>query len=245
MKDRSSIQVGEHTITYEVVRSQRRKKTIETQITPDKVRVLAPATTSDLEVEQLLRKQADRIVDRRKVLRDRPAPKQFVSGETMPYLGEDCELIVNTDRFLWPWIRWEDGIFSFDAPPRMEQKACQDLIRKAFVEWYRCRAEEYIPERVDHWLPFVAGHAGHADPKVLIRDQRRRWGSCAWDGTLRFNWRLMMLDPDLVNLMVVHELAHLIFRNHSIDFWDHVGFFLPDYKERRQRLKAAGLRLPI
>jgi hypothetical protein len=242
MKDCSSIQVGEHTITYEVVRSQRRKKTIQTQITADSVRVLAPADTSDGELERLLRKQADWIVDRLKVFADRPGPRRFVSGETMPYLGEDLPLNVNSDRFLWPWIRLENEQFLFDAPPRIEEEERRDLIRNAFVEWYWRKAEEYLPGRVDHWLPFVAGQAG---PKVLIRDQRSRWGSCAWDGTLRFNWRLIMLHPELVDLVVVHELSHLIFRNHSPDFWDHVGFFLPDFKERRRRLKAAGLCLPI
>ena len=54
---------------------------------------------------------------------------------------------------------------------------------------------------------------------VLIRDQRWRWGSCAPDGTLRFNWRAVMLKPALIEYLVVHELAHLTHRNHSKDFW--------------------------
>lgn len=242
MNQCSSIQVGDHTITYEVVRSQRRKKTIHTQVTLDKVRVLAPAATSDAELERLLRKQADWIMDRRKVLEGRPAPKRYVSGETMPYLGEDFELTVNTDRFLWPWIRFEGRRFSFDAPPRTEEEERRDLIRSAFVEWYRRQAEDYLPGRVNQWLPLVANHA---DPRVLVRDQRSRWGSCAWDGTIRLNWRLIMLDPELIDLVVVHELAHLSIRNHSRVFWDYVYVFLPDAKERRSRLKVAGLYLPV
>ena len=168
----SSIQVGDHIITYEVIRSQRRKKTIHTEVTLDKVRVLAPADTSDLELERLLRKQADWIVDRRKRLERGPAPKRYVSGETMPYLGEDFELAVNTDRFTWPWIRFEGGRFLFDAPPRSKKEERRDLIRSAFLKWYRQQAEEYLPDRVNHWLPFVANHA---DPRILVRDQRSRW----------------------------------------------------------------------
>ena len=238
----TSIQVGDQIITYEVVRSQRRKKTIHTEVTLDKVRVLAPATTSDLELERLLRKQADWIVDRRKMLERGPPPKRYVSGETMPYLGEDFELTVNTERFTWPWIRLESGRFLFDAPPRAGEAERRDLIRSAFVEWYRQQAEDYLPGRVDHWLPFVANHA---NPRILVRDQRSRWGSCSWDGTIRLNWRLIMLDPELVDLVVVHELAHLLIRNHSRDFWDYLEVFLPDAKERRSRLKAAAPFIPI
>lgn len=241
MNNLNSIRHGDTTITYEVIRSQRRKKTIQTKVSLKKVRVLAPAHTSDGELEQLIRKQAGWILERRAVLQERPAPKQFVTGDTMPYLGENFELIVDTDRFLWPWIRFEEGRFLFDAPPNLGEEERGKLIRNAFVDWYRRQAEDYLPERVDEWLPYIAGYA---HPRVLIRDQRRRWASCASDGTLRFNWRVIMLEPDLVDYLVVHELTHLLIRNHSPDFWEQVRLVMPDGKDRDKRLNKAGIALP-
>ena len=82
-------------------------------------------------------------------------------------------------------------------------------------------------------------------PGVLVRDQRQRWGSCAPDGTLRFNWRVVMLKPDLVEYVVVHELAHLNVNNHSTEYWSLVSRFLPDVQQRRHRLREAGRVLPI
>ena len=241
MNNHGSIHIDDTTITYEVVRSARRHKTFQTQVSLDNVRVLAPADASDLELEQLVREQAGWILKRRKVLNARPAPRRFVTGETMPYLGRDYELFVDTDRFLWPWIRFDENCFLFDAPPAINDEKRRDLVRRAFVDWYWQQAEDHLPDRVDDWLPFVAGHA---TPRVLVRDQQRRWASCARDRTLRFNWRTVMLEPDLIDYLVVHELAHLTEMNHSSRFWDLVAHHLPDVKERRRRLREVERLLP-
>ncbi|MDE0189681.1 MAG: SprT family zinc-dependent metalloprotease [bacterium] len=241
MNSHGSIQHGDVTITYEVVRSARRHKTIHTQVSLDNVRVLAPAVASDLELEQVVREQARWILERRKILSARPAPKRYVTGDTMPFLGRDFKLIVDTDRFLRPWIRFEEDRFLFDAPPDIGDDKRREMIRRAFVDWYWREAEEHLPDFVADWLPFVAGHAS---PRVLVRDQRRRWASCAYDRTLRFNWRTVMLEPELIDYLVVHELAHVTVRNHSKQFWDLVAYHLPDVKERRRRLKEVERRLP-
>ena len=80
---------------------------------------------------------------------------------------------------------------------------------------------------------------------MLVRDQRRRWGSCAHDGTLRFNWRVMMLEPALIEYVVVHELAHLTVPNHSPEFWAAVSAALPDVPDLRRRLREVGSALPL
>ncbi len=242
MSNKSRIQFGDTTITYEVTRSERRKKTISTMVSLDRVRVLAPTHTSDGELEDLIRKQAPRILDRRKKLKRRPAPKKFLTGETLPYLGLDVPLTVDTYQSLRPWVRYDQGRFLVDAPPGLGEDAHRELIRITFMEWYRARAAEYLSERVEYWRP-LAGNG--IENRILIGDQRRRWASCASDGTLRFNWRIMMLDPSLIDYLVVHELTHLIVMNHSALFWDLVSDFIPDVKDRRQRLRKTECLLPL
>ena len=65
------------------------------------------------------------------------------------------------------------------------------------------------------------------------------------DGTLRFNWRTVMLRPLLIDYIVVHELAHLEVRNHSKDFWALVSEKMPDAQLRRRRLREEGRTLPL
>ena len=80
---------------------------------------------------------------------------------------------------------------------------------------------------------------------MLTRDQRQRWGSCAPDGTLRFNWRTVMLPPMLTEYVVVHELAHLTVKSHSTEFWGLVSKAMPDAQRRRRRLREVGQTLPL
>ncbi len=104
------------------------------------------------------------------------------------------------------------------------------------------RSAERLAACVDRWWPRL-GRGERS--RILIRDQRQRWGSCAPDGTLRFNWRAMMLGAALIEYIVVHELAHLTHRNHSTDFWDLVAAALPHSQRSRQLLREAGPTLPL
>jgi hypothetical protein len=86
--------------------------------------------------------------------------------------------------------------------------------------------------------------AMRVSPKgINIRDQRTRWGSCSTRGTLSFNWRLVMAPPEVLNYVVVHELAHLRVPNHSREFWNLVSQYFPAYKEARLWLKRNAARL--
>ncbi len=73
--------------------------------------------------------------------------------------------------------------------------------------------------------------------RITIRKQKTRWGSCSSKGNLSFNCMLMRLPEELINYVVVHELAHLKQMNHSSKFWAEVGAVLPNYKALRKELK--------
>jgi predicted metal-dependent hydrolase len=77
---------------------------------------------------------------------------------------------------------------------------------------------------------------------VVVRDLgKRRWGVCEHRTlTVTFHWQLVTQAPELVDYVVVHELAHLHEPNHGKGFWQRVADVLPDYKERRKRLRDHG-----
>lgn len=95
------------------------------------------------------------------------------------------------------------------------------------------KALKLIPERVEYF----AGLMGVSYGRITIREQKTRWGSCSCKGNLNFNWKLMLMPPEILDYVVVHELAHRKEMNHSRDFWKIVEQVLPDYQERRKRLR--------
>lgn len=106
-------------------------------------------------------------------------------------------------------------------------------------------AREYIPQRAayyrDSYPSLIRGHYS----RIRIGNQKTRWGSCSSKGTLSFNWRLMLAPPAILDYVIVHELCHLTYMNHSGDFWECVAAILPDYKEKRKWLKEHGNELTL
>ena len=94
-------------------------------------------------------------------------------------------------------------------------------------------AKKLIPERVAYFAKQMDVTYG----RITIREQKTRWGSCSSKGNLNFNWKLVLFEPELLDYVVVHELAHRIEMNQSANVWIIVESVLPDYKERRKRLR--------
>ncbi len=90
-----------------------------------------------------------------------------------------------------------------------------------------------IPQRVAYY----AQKMGITYNRITIREQKTRWGSCSSKGNLNFNWKLVLMPEQVLDYVVVHELAHRREMNHSPQFWKIVEQELPDYRERRKYLK--------
>ncbi|MCM1048211.1 MAG: M48 family metallopeptidase [Clostridiales bacterium] len=116
-----------------------------------------------------------------------------------------------------------------------------NLQRVALEQRYIEAAHEYIPKRVAYYNAMTGGSYN----KIAIRNQKTRWGSCSSKGTLSFNWRLMLAPPAILDYVVVHELCHLTYMNHSAEFWNLVESVFPDYRAARKWLKEHGNELVL
>ncbi len=241
MNSRDQIRVGETTIQFDIRRSRRRRKTIQLTVDRDGVHVAAPERTSDTKVRSLVEERAAWIRKQQAALLDAPELR-FADGETIAYLGRDLPMVFDRGPAKRITVRFDGSGVRVSVPTDLPDTERDEQYRLALIDWYRGRASEHLPAVVDRWWPQL----GRGDtPKILIRNQRRRWGSCAADGTLRFNWRVMMLDASLIDYIVVHELAHLTHLNHSPAFWDLVCRIIPDAQDRRKRLREMSRALPL
>ena len=242
MTEQGSVRFGGTTIQYHVRRSARRRKTVDITVDGTGVQVAVPQDTPDEDVRDIVHRRAPWILAHAPETLLEALPKGFVSGETLPYLGRNVRMVVSVGDVRAPEVRFDHWRLRITVPRDLSEGNRSGCIRRAVVAWYRRRAEARLATIVERWWPRFGGREPY---RLLIRDQRQRWGSCAPDGTLRFNWRLAMLRPDLAEYVVVHELAHLRVRNHSTEFWNLLSRAMPDAQERRRRLREVGKSLPL
>lgn len=106
-------------------------------------------------------------------------------------------------------------------------------IKSACIQIYRMLAKRDLTERVYRFAEQMQVYP----TAVKINGAKTRWGSCSSKKSLNFSWLLIMADDDVIDYVIVHELAHITQMNHSAKFWAIVEDVLPDYKERKMRLK--------
>ena len=229
-------------IRYTLRRSKKRRKTLQFTVGKDGVLVAVPHIMPIGQVKAYVLEKAPWILKQLKAQKNRPAPRKFVTGETMPYLGRNLRLTVERKPLKKARVRLNKWRFFVDAPKSLRGNPLRDDIRKAFLDWYQARAAQRVESALNHWSPQMG--LGEKS-RILIGNQKTLWGSCAPDDTLRFNWRLVMMPPRLMEYVVVHELAHLKLRNHAPAFWEFVNQYLPDAKQRRLELKEQGHSLPL
>ena len=234
----SAVTWGKTKLPYTIRRSARRKKTVAVTVDPAGcILVVAPERLATDRLDAIVTRKAKWIVRRiRGVESHRPplAPREFVSGESVLYLGRHYRLKVRSGDSGAAKLR--GGWLHVPAPAGPLQAA---RVRDALVLWFRSHAAARLPERVAAWR----AKAGVPMPRIIIADQRKRWGSCDQRGTIRLNWRIIQAPMRLVDYVVVHELVHLRHRGHGRDYWQAVGRVMPDYERRREDLRSCGIGL--
>jgi predicted metal-dependent hydrolase len=116
-----------------------------------------------------------------------------------------------------------------------------DDARAGLERWYRRAAREEVASRLDR----ATQAAGLGYSRLSIRGQRTRWASCAADGAMSFNWRLLLAPERVLDYVVWHEVCHLEVADHSAGFWALVESRCPDWRESAAWLRRHGAELVL
>ncbi|MFC1708829.1 M48 family metallopeptidase [Candidatus Omnitrophota bacterium] len=202
-----------------IVRSKR--KTLALEISRDaSLIVRAPKKTPLEYIEKIIQKKRFWIQRKQKTAYSKYRsfiPKEFVNGEGFLFLGDSYRLSIEDI---------EQPPLTLDKEFRLSRKYLSEG-RRVFIEWYRKEAYKKIEERLN-WYSYLSGLKCS---RFNITNAQKRWGSCNAKGNLCFSWRLIMAPLRVLDYVVVHELAHLEERNHSIKFWSKVKIIMPDYEK--------------
>ena len=209
------------------VRSRRR--TLGLDVLPDgSILIAVPAGADPSEVRETVRARRlwlARAMQRRAAVAAKHPAKEIVDGEGFGYLGRHYRLLL-VDQLKVPAVL-HGGWLKLRSPGSAS----------AIIDWYRTRGHRWLTSRVTAW----SGRIGVPDhPPVEVGDLGTRWGMRNPDGSVNFHWAVMQLEPELVDLVVVHELIHLLASRHDKEFRRRLLLAIPDAPERENRLVCEG-----
>lgn len=213
-----------------------KRKTVSIFIERDgSVSARVPDNKTDEEIEQVLKSKEYQIhknLAEWSQLNEKRTIREYVNGQSFLYLGrnyrltivdeDENKLILKNGRFLLP-------------------KKAQVKAKELFVEFYK----EKLNEKLQPIINRYKNQLGVSPNEIKIMELQYRWASCSSKGNVNFHWKCAMAPIDVLNYIVVHELAHLIHINHTTAFWNEVDKVIPNYQKYVQWLKINGAGMDL
>lgn len=224
-----------------VLRFSAKAKHRRIRVSSKGVEVVLPLRTDALQAESLMREHSAWLMRQTRRMREMGRLRNEQRAESNDKLllrGQPVRLRVTTEA--------TDRVYG-----RVEQNSDQLTIflptgsdidaRQVLEAWLRRQARQDLLTQVKERSAQMAV----APNRLFLMNQRTRWGSCSSKRNLSFNWRLVLAPPDILDYIVVHELAHLREMNHSQRFWLLVRSFCPDFERHKRWLKENEWRLTM
>jgi hypothetical protein len=239
--ERSIVLAGQ-SIEYRLRRARRR--TIGFQIDDRGLTVSAPRWVALRDIESAIREKErwirSRLVQWREWRAKRKLPQvHFADGGRLPFLGTELALRLRPDlraNELGPGPAGDELRLALPAG------ADESRVRDAVQAWLKEQARAVLQER----LQVISARNELTYSSWALSSARSQWGSCAADGRILLNWRLVHFSLPVIDYVVAHELAHLKELNHGPEFWRQVARLLPGFEAARDHIREQDLAsLPL
>jgi predicted metal-dependent hydrolase len=223
---------GSQNIAFALEYSSR--KTLAIEVHPDRSIIVKAPTDATIEsIESKVIHRAAWIARQQRQF-DRYAPPlpapECVSGEGYRYLGRQYRLKLIEDSS--DKIRLWQGRLEVNTPTPFDRKH----VERSISNWFRDRAILIFRERYQYGTKLVAPYAIEHTIGFELRTMSKRWGSCTPNGKIFLNPLLVSAPKDCIDYVIIHELCHLRFPNHSSSFYRLLAKILPDWIDRKDRL---------
>ncbi len=206
----------------EIVRSKR--KTICVTVDPfGKITVRAPLRCSDGKIYAFLKEKERWILKKKAEMQGAgiQLPPENLDGYELVLLGRNCKITL-TDIAKVGYDKETERIYL----PRKNSK-------EKLVQWLKENAKRIFSTVTEQ----TAKRMGTSYKSIKVTSARGRWGSCSGENAINYSFRLLYAPKDVIEYVIVHELAHTKHKNHSKAFWAEVEKYVPDWKIKRNWLK--------
>lgn len=230
---------GTKYIDFNVVFKERKTMSIEVEPSGE-VNVISPLGVTEKDILKKVKSKAKWIVQKQydtKFINVNKINREAVNGESYMYLGRNYSLLLDiNDDIKDIVVKLYRGKFIVETNTKDQGK-----IKLALENWYREKTLLRVNERVNYFKQYF-----NMLPKdIKVKEQKKRWASCTSSNELLFNWRCSMAPANILDYIVVHEMCHMMYKDHSKEFWDKVAAIMPDYEVRKEWLRNNGIKLDI
>lgn len=217
----------DHQIQLQIIRAKRKSLAIHVFPGERPAEVRVPLKCPWFEIDQFIESRLDWLVDALQKMAAEPEDSHFRSGELHGYLGKTYVLeacfgrngVVMTPDKLWVSCK---------------EPGSEALVQKVFYDFLRRESEPIFRERMDHCLvdfPIPVVPTG-----LRVRRMRARWGSCSEKGEICLNTLLAQKSTDVIDMVITHELCHLVHFQHDRQFYQLMDRAMPDWRVRESGL---------
>lgn len=156
----------------------------------------------------------------------------LINYENMLFLGKEYNICM---------IKGIDSPYLTKDALAIRQTASLLSKKRQIYRWFLSNCDSVLVPRIADFSKKL--HVAQGEIKII--NSKAKWGMCDNNNTLYFNWKLLMLSPELIDYVIIHELCHLKELNHSKKFWNIVASMIPNYKKCREQLKNTNFLIKL
>jgi len=226
------IKINNQPIEYQFI-VNKRARTLSYIVKDGRVKVTAPPEVTPQQAQDFLIEKEQELVEIiDKIRAQDKSPYLYVDGEKFLYRGRHYTLQIMEESEKCTRVQISGGHLFVYLPPGLDESEKKLAVRSLIDDFFQQNALRILEELAEHYsqrmnIPYKP---------IKIKNQRTRWGSCSSKGSINLNWRIIMAPNQAIAYVVIHELAHLKYADHSREFWNLVGEQMPDYKRWKKWL---------
>ena len=225
-----SIEYGTKNIVFDVERKSNLKNTYIT-VDTDGVLVKTNTDTTIEDINNMVKNKSAWVSKKLDIFKSIAINKDITTGSRLYYLGKSYYVnMIKDDTASHVTINFTHSKFHITTPI----KYTDIELHHAIENYYKQKAVEKIIPLTKKWAKVMNVTPEH----ISFRYSKNRWASCSSTNRVSFNYHLVKLSSSLIEYVVIHELSHITFENHSKDFWTLVHKYLPDYKTKEDKIRV-------
>tara|TARA_Y100000746_G_scaffold24680_1_gene18939 strand:- start:1052 stop:1735 length:684 start_codon:yes stop_codon:yes gene_type:complete len=212
-----------------IIKRTNRKKTVSFRIKNQEVIISVPKFLSDNEIYNLVEIKIKWIKNKLALekLNTVSIKRKYENGDIFLYLGSEYSLKIKKS--------YRDNIYIKDKNLIVEAKnvLATNNIKNNIKNWYITESKKYLTKTNSYYEILI----GVKSNKLLFGQYKSKWGSCNSKKTISYDWRIIMAPFEVIHYLIIHELCHIKYPNHSIYFWKYVEKYMINYKIQKKWLK--------